>query len=427
MRTENFTKRDGNSVSFRMVIEGEELKEMLRTSAAELQKDKELPGFRKGKIPLDIMLSQFGKEIYKDTANRYSVELFTRAVADNALEIVGEPYFIISSADPERMEIAVVVSVYPDVALHQYKWLEIPRLRDEVTEEELDRELESFRNLHRRVVQAERPAADDDIVYFSYAVECGRKSLPSGAGVHVSQRLDREEMFPGLKEKMLGTSAGDEFTLDISMPSDHKRADLAGKDITLFVRIEEVKERRLQPLTDELVSMYNKDCATVSELREKLRRERNRYLKMVADDEFENALKEKLAEQVEANIPDDMFELQLQLQYRNLENGLRLRGSSIERFMEENDYTPDMLREISVPTAKQEVRFTLAIEKIAEIEDFAVTDEEIAREYAAMARRRGVDVKTLKSAENDRAIIEDIRAEKAIKLVRDTAVAVYKD
>lgn len=426
MRTESFTKKDGNTLEFKMVIEGDELNRFLSESSKELQKTRELPGFRKGRIPLEMMLSQFGNELYVDTANRHAAELFAKAAADNSLEPVGKPLFAITSADAERMTISTVVHVYPDVTLHKYCGLEVKRLRDEVTEEELDEALEEFRDLHRNVVTAECPAGKDDIVYFSYAIECDGKSIPSGAGSHVFQRLDREEMFPGLADRMKGAVPGDEFTMEIDMPADHKRTELRGKHITLFVRIEEVKERRLMPLTDELVCQFNRGCETVESFREKLRREKNRYLKITADEAFEKALKAELAAQVEANIPPEMMELQLELLYRNLENGLLASGSNIQRFMQDNGYTPDKIRELSLPTAEQEIKFALALDKVAELEGITVTDSELEKEYAARAKRCGVTVESIKSMESDADIIEDIRNEKVLNLVRDTATAVYE-
>lgn len=427
MRTENFNKIDGNSLSYKMIIDGAELEAMLSESSRELQRTKELPGFRKGKIPLDVMLSSFGKEIYRDVADKHSIELYSRSVIENSLEPVGQPYLIISSASPEQMVISVVVSVYPDVELNQYKGLRIERPRDETTEEELDEALEQFCDLHRNVVPAERPAKEDDIIYFSYAVECDGKPVPSGLGSHVSQRLGREDMFPGLTDKMRGAVPGDELTMEIDMPEDHKRRELAGKHITLFVRIEEVKERRMPELTDELVHRFNKDCETVESFREKLRKEKNKYLKMAADEAFEKALKAELASQVKANIPSEMLELQLEMQYRNLENGLKASGSSIEKFMKESGYTPEQIRELSLPLAEQEVKFSLALDRIADIEGITVTDEELQREYKRRALRRNVTVKELKGSLDDEDVIESIRNEKAISIVRSTAEAVYAE
>ena len=404
-----------------MIEDGEEYHKILSAAANDFAVNAEVPGYRPGKAPVELVRNRYEKEIYDRIYDKYAKTFFQDAVYNEHLEPVGEPRLERLEQTGERMVIACTVNVFPEIAVTQYRGLEVPRMRDELTEEEVDALVEEFRDRHRQVVPTDRPAEGDDIVYYSYAVECGGRPIPSGMGTHVSQRLSKEGPFPNLVESMRGKKPGDEYAYEIDLPLDFTRAELAGKHITLYVRIEEVKERRLRELSDAFIHEYNPDCATVAEYRKKNRAEQERVMKLRADEDFEKGIRRKLAENVVGEIPPEMIERQLDAMYENLRAGLRLQGKSLDTFLAESHTTMEELRRISLPVAMEELRVMLATEKIAELENIQILPEELTKAYEKLAGRKKREVAELRNLITDAELIEDLRNKKAWKLVRDTA------
>lgn len=426
MRVDNITKVEGNLLDFRVTVDGAEWADVLQNASVMAQKNNPIPGYRAGKAPLAIALKHFGGQLVETTARGTIFDFFVKAVQENNFEPVDEPKFAITSCNDKEFQFVTTVFVYPEVTLKQYKGIEVERPDDVVTEEQIDAELESFRDLHRIVNVVERPAGEGDIVYLDYAATCNGEKFSDSSMSDVSLRIGRDEIFTGLDARVLGKSAGDVFTCTLTMPDDFRRAEIAGKTIEVKVRIRQVKERVLPELTDELIAKYRPKLGTIEAFRADMRATLEKYAKMHSDEVFAENVKKALAAQVEANIPLIMIDRQLEIYYNNMRANLAGQGKTLEQYLAEIGWTPTQLKNESMPRATEAIKLVLAQEEIARREGFTLTDEELNKEYALISHELNCPVSVAKVKIDREQCAERILSRMALKLVTDNAVVVTK-
>lgn len=370
MIVDDLNIRNDCLASFLIKIEGEELQKLQAVYAAEAQKNLNIQGFRAGMAPLKVVAAAYGDSFYNDAAMSLFPGVYNEAVAQNGLEPVGNATFQVVQSDAGILCYLVRVEVYPHIKLRNYKGLRAVRPDDSVSEEELEREVEIFRDNHREVLLTDRQQHNDDLVYFSMKAAVNGKPFPGSTTGNMLQRMDFKEVFPGLKEHLTGCKTGDTFTYEVDIPADDDRETIAGKRVSVNVRVGEIKERRLRPVNDELfVPAYE----SKADFLEKRRAELEKVRKIQADDVFEKGLRRALCDEVEGGIPDSMIDQQTSELLVKMSGSLE---GGITRFLKENNMTPDDFKAEVRKNAIENLKYMLAVDYIAAAEDIEEEDDE---------------------------------------------------
>ena len=420
MELQNLTKPNGSVLSFRISCSEAEYRPYLLQCSQAAQQKRPITGFRAGKAPLERALSVYGKAILDSAAGIAANEMLRQSVEENEFPVVGRPMFTTVENSIHGLTVDVIVPVYPEVTMGQYKGLSIERPDDGVSDEDVERELDRFCDQHRIVEPSGSPAAEDDIVYFSYDGLCDGMPFHFSHSDRSQIRLGDESkpVFPGLSEALYGTEPGKTYDLELSLPENFRIEEVRGKHISLHVEVQEVLRRRVPEMSDALIAQYCSPLKTVSEYAEDYRQRLEQYRKREADRVFDENIERALVENMDAIVPREMIQSQYEVNYRAFIDGLHAAGTPLDAFLQSGNMTLDTLEAITRQEAERQVRLSLALDKIAELERIEVTPDELNERYTKNLQRGAGAGYT-----NDDAM-QELLSEKAMELVRSTAVPI---
>ena len=420
MELTNFSKPNGSLVNFRLTYSEAEYRPYLVQCSEGAQLKQPITGFRAGKAPLERAFSVYGRALLDAAARLASNEMFRQAAEEREIPVVGKPMINVVENTLHGLTIDVIVPVYPEVSVESYLGMSVERPDDSVTEDDIAQELAGFCDRHRIVEPSDKPAEDGDIIYFSYDGTCGGEPFSFSSSKRSQIRLGEGEnpIFPGLPEVLKGAQPGDAYDVSLTMPENFSREDVAGKAIKLHVEVQEVLRRRVPELTDALIAQYCGGLHTVAEYAEDCRERLSRYRRREADRAFDLNIENALAEKVEAVIPRDMIETQYAVNYRRFLDGIHASGTSLDSFLRNGGITRDELEAATRREAERQVRVSLALEKIAELESIEGSPDELKARYDRNCQRSAGGEYTYDDA------LTELRSEKAFRLVREATVPV---
>ena len=340
----------------------------------------------------------------------------------SGLKIVGTPG--ITGMDKQEngdMNLTLEAPLYPEVTLGQYKGLEVPKAQPEVTEKEIDAEIDRMAESVSRLQTAERAAQEGDTANIDFEGFIDGVAFDGGKGEGFDLKLGSGQFIPGFEEQVVGMSAGEERDIDVTFPEDY-HADMAGKDAVFHVKLNSVKETIRPELDDEFVKDVS-EFDTMAELREDIRA---RFLKEKGDSidsTFKSAALEAALANVEADIPDCMVDEELDYQMRQTAYQLQMSGMSMDQYAQIFGGEAEM-RNAMRPNALRQVKTQVMLAKIAEVEGIEIPDEEIEDEYHRLAAAYSMDVEDVKARMGAEDVKTDLLARKAGALIADNAVAV---
>jgi len=380
-----------------------------------------VPGFRKGKAPLHIIKTYYGKDVFfEDAINACIPEAFEEAVKESELKVVGNPKF-----DLVSMEGDIVLKaegfVKPEVEIKGYKGMTVKKTVDEVTEEEITAEVDRVRERNaREVTEFDGEVAMGDTVKIDFEGFVDGVAFEGGKGADHELKLGSGSFIPGFEEQIAGHKLGDEFDVNVTFPEEYHAEELKGKVATFKCALKALKQ--LPEADDEFakdVSEFN----TLDEYKADVKSRLTKAKENKAEAEMENTLAEKLMKKLVADIPEVMFEQETENMLRDFDTNIRQNGLDLKTYMKYTGMTLEKLREQYRPQAEQRVKVRLALEKIAELENLEATEEEINAEYEKIANAYGValdEVKKIVAAEDLKA---DLVVGKAMALVKKSSRA----
>jgi len=383
-----------------------------------------VPGFRKGKAPRRIIERMYGASIFHPDA----LEILypdVLEIVEEELEhkIVGTPKLtdVDIKEDNEGAEISVSVTLYPEFTLGEYKGLSAVKQETEVPESAIDAEIAEGRLRNARIEKVERPAIEGDIAVFDFEGFIDGEPFDGGQADNYELELGSNSFIEGFEEKMLGMTPGEERELDLQFPEQYAEP-LAGKPVLFKVKLHELKEKQLPDLDDEFAKDVS-EFDTLKEYKESIRARLEKTKQEDSDSSFENALMDQLAESLEADIPDVMIDKQQELTTKNFLRQLSMYGIDLEKYLQMTSMTPAMFKESMRLKSEHQVKITLALEKIAELEGIEVSDDDLEEEYNETAERYGMELDKLKEALKEKDFILEVKLRRATKIVVDNAIA----
>ncbi len=386
-----------------------------------------IQGFRKGKAPRQIIEKMYGKEFfYDDAVNIVLPEIYEKAVTEAGLEVVSRPSIDFEEVSKETgATVIATVFVKPEVKVENYKGLEIEKVEAEVTEEDINARLNQELDKNARLVEiTDRAVQDGDVVTLDFEGFKDGVPFEGGKGENYDLTIGSKTFVDTFEEQLVGLQVNEEKEVNVTFPENYGQADLAGQPAMFKVKINAIKLKELPALDDEFAKDIS-EFDTLDEYKAKIKEELTSQKAEYAKNETNNKLMELLIKNTEINLPQVMIENQIENLIRDYAGQLQAQGISLDMYLEFMGQTMESLKEVYRSEAEKQVRGRLILEAIANTEGFEVTDEEVDNEVSRIATQYGMPLEQLKTvmrAEDIEGIKGDIKTQKALAVIADSAV-----
>lgn len=416
-----------NMAKLTIEVSAEELEGALQ-KAYQKQKGKiSIPGFRKGKVPRQLVEKMYGPEIfYDDAANALIPEAYAKAYDESGLDIVSQPKIDVTQIEKGKAFIFTAeVAVKPEVTLGQYKGIEVDSFSTEVSAEEVEAKLAEEQNKNARTITVEgRPVQDKDEVVLDFEGFVDGVAFEGGKGENYPLTIGSGSFIPGFEEQLIGVEPEQEVEVKVTFPEDYHAEDLKGKDAVFKCTVHEIKAKELPELDDEFASEVS-EFDTLEEYKadveKKLREEKESTGKRAQEDQAVNAI----IANAEMDLPEAMIETEARQMLDNFAQRLQQQGLTFEQYMQFTGMTVDKMTEEMRPQADKRIKTRLVLEAIVSAENIEVSDERLDEEVAKMAEAYGMEVDKLKEYMGDREKEQmklDMAVQDAITFVVENAV-----
>lgn len=384
-----------------------------------------IPGFRKGKVPRQMVEKMYGAAVfYEDAANIVIQDTYPSAYDESGLDIVSQPEVDIEQVEKGKNFIyTAVVAVKPEVKLGKYNGITLTKIDTSVSDEEVDTELETVRQNNARIVSVERPVEMGDTANIDFEGFVDGVAFEGGKDENYELEIGSHSFIDTFEDQIVGKNIGDEFDVNVTFPEQYQAADLAGKPAVFKVKVNAVSAKELPEVDDEFVQDIS-ESNTVAEYREELRAELQKSKEDSARREKEDEAVKKIVEKSEMDIPEAMIENQVNQMINEMANSMAQQGLSMEQYMQFTGQTIDSFKEQVRPDALTRIQSSLVLEQIAKDENIEVTDADVEAEIEKMASMYGMKADDLKNYIQDAErenMKKDLAVQKALDFVMDNA------
>ena len=418
-------KEEANTYELTVEVDGETFERAVNTVYKKQVKNINIQGFRKGKAPRKIIEKMYGSEVfYEDAMQDCYPDALYEAAKEKDLKIVAVNSLEAIEAGKDGFTFKTVIVVEPTLDIDGYKGFEIEKKSTEVTDELVDEEIKKVLDRNSRLVEVEgRAAKEGDTAVIDFEGFVDGVPFEGGKAEKYSLALGSGNFIPGFEEQVVGHEAGEEFSINVNFPEDYQAENLAGKEAEFKIKLHELKEKELPELDDEFVKDVS-EKETVDEYKAELRTQIEARLKDEAQKDIDDQIATKLIELAQGDIPEAMYENQVNDMMRDFEMRLRQQGMNIDMktYMQYMGMEESTVREMYREEAEKKVKLRLALQSIAAKENIEVTEADIEDEYSKMAEAYKMDVKQVKAAIPADSLSEDIKVQKALDIVKNSAV-----
>ncbi|MDD6060095.1 MAG: trigger factor [Ruminococcus sp.] len=424
MSLKSTTKTDVNTTELVIGIDADTFEAAVEKEYQRQKKNIQIKGFRKGKVSRKLAEREFGEgAFYEGAINALIGPELEAAVKETGLNLVDRPNIEITSIDKEQgVELKAVCVTKPEIEIADYKGIKAAKAVREITDEDIDKQVDMIRRKNARIVSVDDRAAQmNDEVIIDFEGFFGDEAFDGGKGEDHPLRLGSGQFIPGFEDQIVGHNIGDEFDVNVTFPENYQMAEYAGKPAVFKTKLKAISYEELPEIDDELVKDAT-EFESVDEYRADIRSKLEDAAVSQAEASFENAIMEALIAKVDAPIPNCMYEQRIDNLMRSFEQQLRQQGMDLNLYFQYTGMDMDSMRDTYRDRAENEVKLRLALEKIADLENLAPTEEEINNGLAELAGQNNMDVETLKKFIPMDEYTADLRVQKAVDLVKENAV-----
>ena len=416
-------ERNGNQATIVVEIDKELMESGVQKAYLKARKNIMIPGFRKGKAPRKMIESMYGAHVfYEDGLEEIFPEVYEFAVVKQDVKAIGRPNLTdMDISEDGVVTITLTTDVYPEVTLGEYKGLKVEKAEATVTDEQVQAELDRMAQNVASTETVERPAEMGDTANIDFEGFDNGVPFNGGKGDNFDLKLGSGSFVPGFEEQIVGMSAGEEKDIDITFPEDY-HAELAGKDVVFHVKVNKITVTNLPTQDDEFakdVSEFN----TLDELKADIKEKALAAAQKQIDDAFQQACVDKAAENTTVELPNALIEQELNTQMENFSYQLQMSGYSIEQYAKMMGGDLSTMRNAFRPAAEKQAKANVTLAKIAEVEEIAVTEEDLNAEFEAIAKNYGMEVEKVKEIVPVEELTASLKNRKAIQVIVDNAVA----
>ena len=416
-----------NRVKYTFDVTPHEFEHGLDHAFEHVQKDIEVKGFRKGHVPRNIYETKFGVEtLYEDALNHVLHHKMHEAQNHPDYEIVGQPKVEVEWENIKRGEtfqVALVAPVKPEVTLGQYKGIEVQAIKTDVSDSEVNADIKNLLQTNSELKPKEGALEFGDTAIFDFEGFLDGVPFEGGKAENYSLEIGSNQFIPGFEEQMVGMNPGDVKDLNVTFPEKYQAENLAGKAVVFNVKLHEVKTKETQELTDDFVKSLNREgVTTVEELKASTRKTLEDQKKA----EAENTITEQVINAVLANtsmdIPQEMVDEEVAQAKENVVNQAKQYGLELDMFLSLSGVNKEQFEQQLQDESLKRVKTTLVVEKIAKLEGFKATEEELVAKYDELAKRYNMPVEDIKKYIPESALENDVVLNKAYQFILDSAV-----
>ncbi|WP_271401383.1 trigger factor [Salinicoccus roseus] len=421
--SQKWEKQEGNEGVLTVTVPAKEVDGALNEAFKKVSKDVSIPGFRKGKVPRQMFEKRFGVEsLYQDALDILLPKAYTEAVNEADINPVDQP-----EVDIEQMEkgkdliFTAKVIVEPEVKLGEYKGLEAEELDTEVTDEDVQKEIDNMLEAHAdMVVKEDGKVEEGDVVNLDFDGYVDGEQFEGGQAEGYELEIGSGSFIPGFEDQVVGMGVEEEKDVNVTFPEEYHAEELAGKEATFKVKVNSIKTKEIPELDDDLVKELDQDVETVDALKEKVEKDLKEAKENEADVTMKEQLIEQAADNAEIDVPEAMVKTETDRMLQEFEQRLSQQGINMEMYQQLSGQDEDALREQMKDDAQKRVRTNLVLKQIAVDEDIEVTEADVDKELEKMSEQFGIKVEDIKSTLGDLSMLkDDLKVQKAIDVLVD--------
>jgi len=418
------TERNGNEATIVVEIDKELMESGVNKAYLKARKNIQIPGFRKGKAPRKMIEAMYGAHVfYEDGLEEIFPEVYDFAVVKQELKAIGRPNLTdMQISDDGIVTLTLTTEVYPEVTLGQYKGLEVEKAEVTVSDAQVQAELDRMAENVASTEVVDRAAQMGDTANIDFEGFDNGVPFDGGKGDNFDLKLGSGQFVPGFEEQIVGMVAGDEKDIDITFPENY-HADLAGKPVVFHVKLNKVTVTNV-PVQDDEFAKDVSEFDTLEELKADIRAKAMEQAEKQAASAFEQAAVEKAAENTTVDMPKALVETELDTQMERFAYQLQMSGYSMEQYAKMMGGDVGTMRNAFRPAAEKQAKISVTLEKIVEVENITVTDEEIEAELQSLADQYKLELAKVKEMVPMEEITGSLTTRKAAKVITDSAVAV---
>ena len=417
-------ERNGNVTTVVIEIDKELMEKGVNAAYLKARKNIQIPGFRRGKAPRKMIESMYGAHVfYEDGLEEIFPEVYEEAVIKQEIKAIGRPSLEdLQISEENIVTITISTEVYPEVTLGEYKGIEAPKAEVNITDEQVEAELNTMAQNVSSTETVERAAEMGDTANIDFEGFDNGVPFEGGKGEAFDLKLGSGSFVPGFEEQVVGMSAGDEKDIDITFPEDY-HANLAGKPVVFHVKCNKVTTTTVPAMDDEFAKDVS-EFDTLEELKADIRAKALENAEKQAASAFEQACVEKASENCTVDMPKALIEAELDNQMERFAYQLQMSGYSVEAYAKMMGGDMNTIRNAFRPAAEKQAKTNVMLAKIVEVEGLTVTEEDIAAEYDSLAATYSLELDKVKSMVPVEEIKANLETRKAVKVITDNAVAV---
>lgn len=407
-----------------VVADQEKWKEAQKAELEKAAENIEIDGFRKGKAPLSKVKQHVNEfDIMEKAANSLLNDMFVAGLEKAEIFPAAQPMVNIEVITPDELKVKFEVAIKPEFELKEYKGFSADKDAPVVEDAEVEQQIEMLLNQHVDLQLVDRAAQEGDAVIIDFEGFVDGTPFDGGKAEGYTLELGSGSFIPGFEEQLVGTKSGDEVDVKVTFPEEYQAAELAGKEAVFKVNVHEVKEKKANELNDEFVaSLAIPEVTTVAELKEDISNRMLEHKQAEVDNQYIGEIMKQIADTVEMDIPEMMIAQEIDASYNQLLQNLSQQGLNEELFLQINNKTKEEIKEDLREDAIRKIKFSLIIEKIADLEEIEISDAELDAKLAEMAAMYNMEVEQIKQMLPDvEAIRYEQRMNKAIEFIKENS------
>ena len=409
-----------NEVKLSFVVEAEKFEEAMKKVYTKTAKYFNIPGFRKGKAPMQLVERQYGSEIfYEDAFNELVPEVYDAAIKENNVEAVSKPNIDITQMEEGKdLIFTATVQTKPEVKLGKYKGIEIKKIEYNVSEEDINHEIGHMQEKNSRLVSVDdRPVENGDITVIDFEGSVDGVPFEGGKAEGHELEIGSNTFIPGFEDQIIGMKVDEERDIKVKFPDEYFSKDLAGKDAIFKIKLHEIKKKELPKLDDEFAKDVS-EFDTLEELKNSIKEKIDVENKNKEKYETEEEAIKTVCENTEIDIPSGMIEVEIDNMIKDIEGRLSYQGLKLEQYLQMVGKTEEDMRKEFEDQAKKSVKSRLVLEAVVKAEKLEASEEEVGEKIKEMAKQYNRPEDELLANEQLRSYIaESMKTEKAIEFI----------
>lgn len=413
-----------NKYELEIEISAEDFEAAIEKAYLKARKNIAMPGFRKGKAPRKLIEKEYGEQVFfEDAVNLLYAPVVNGAVEESCLELVTRPEVEVTEISKENgVKLKATCITKPEVEVKDYKGIEVEKVVNPVTDEDINKQLDALREKNVTVETVDDRAAENgDDVVIDFEGFKDDVAFEGGKAEDFTLSLGSGQFIPGFEDQIVGHNAGEDFDINVTFPDEYQVKELAGAPAVFKIKLKSISKKVMPELDDDMVK-DSTEFDTVDEYKADVKKKLEEANEKHADSEVEAKIFDKVIENMTAEIPQVMFDNRVNEMISELEQRLAPQGISLDLYMQYTGQTIDTVKKAYAEQAEKQVKLRLALEKIAKLENIEVTEDELKAEFDKLAEAYKLDVDQIKQFIHDDDLKKDIAVGKAVDLIKDAAV-----